>query len=131
MKWQMDIGDWSSDGHGRFKTITLNSKGATAASIRKAWRKGNTLFAKHIRPTVLCEGFEENSVTRAVADDIEKAYNITLLHEECCGEIEITVEDMANIIAAVVTAGGVKTTVADDDIPRIQLDTVGYGLFYM
>jgi hypothetical protein len=68
-KWNIDIGDWSNDGHGKCESKLIESN-LTHEEAREAFFKAKEKLGKSY-PEEICHEYEDHSVTADMLDELK------------------------------------------------------------
>lgn len=60
--FQLVLGDWSNDGHGRTQTVMLRAD-APIEKVREAFFKAQTLLPEVLDPTTMCAEYQETEIS--------------------------------------------------------------------
>lgn len=125
---QLNVGDWSSDGHGKTETISFTAN-RTAKQVRNAYTKGSKKIGIDLVDGV-CEEYEDNTLPKDIFEKLEKAGFAVNEIDEYEGKYTLYPETFAMIYMFIASLGDEKLSYKMDENYDNRINIGGYGLFY-
>jgi hypothetical protein len=140
-RFNLQIGDWSGDGHGRNISYLIDSN-KPIEEVRKAFYKAQEKFDRAVWPTSLCDRYQTYSITEEVANKI-----VASGYTDPLGDFDeddkvyyVEVDELATYTLWFITQGDPTLGLVhcQEEIPSFHfygyqdgkhIDGIGYGLF--
>jgi hypothetical protein len=134
VRFEIHIGDWSDDGHGKMSTFTVNSN-LSLKEVREAYFKAKKKLSSDLDPESFANEYEDNSIPEQTRKKAKAAGYTLPSEDEGFGP-----EDMFDYLLWFIQQGNKDLKLKQekpldslsfygDDEKGRHIDFIGYGLF--